>query len=435
MAFTFDTRPILDAQYNQPDMNTIINNAFMQESQNDQQRALEGANAVGDAVQAQHIEQKQANEQALLQGIKVGAENAFKGNLSTIGEVKGEGGEELSQEQIASQKQAIAQSVPLAMDMYYKSLLGDYDMSSTDYYQKQYDAIRKAGYSWRIAKEVAGERAQRYQQNRVDQLSRQFVNAGTNGVAMNGLGAQLLNEIAGENPNAVGILAKMYATPMQQWGAAVDLQKQDAIAQRQQALQNQRLQGAMELARYKNALSNAGKQQAIQAKAAIYESMGLDENSALVYAMAGINPMTGQNDSASSRSSRSRSGGDKEVSGGKKTGSLTGLTRTEITKELKALEEAHANDGNRDWESNSEDGMYKTNLLRDQKELRSVNIEDLDLSKESDRYMAGQLLFEELLAKGVSGEEFKQRWLRAAGALGIDDLANDFIGTNGQMDY
>lgn len=305
MAFTFDTRPILDAQYNQPDMNTIINNAFMQESQNDQQRALEGANAVGDAVQAQHIEQKQANEQALLQGIKAGAENAFKGNLSTIGEVKGEGGEELSQEQIASQKQAIAQSVPLAMDMYYKSLLGDYDMSSTDYYQKQYDAIRKAGYSWRIAKEVAGERAQRYQQNRVDQLSRQFVNAGTNGVAMNGLGAQLLNEIAGENPNAVGILAKMYATPMQQWGAAVDLQKQDAIAQRQQALQNQRLQGAMELARYKNALSNAGKQQAIQAKTEIYMGQGLDADTAARYAIAGINPFTGEKDTASGKSSKS----------------------------------------------------------------------------------------------------------------------------------
>lgn len=305
MAFTFDTRPILDAQYNQPDMNTIINNAFMQESQNDQQRALEGANAVGDAVQAQHIEQKQANEQALLQGIKVGAENAFKGNLSTIGEVKGEGGEELSQEQIASQKQAIAQSVPLAMDMYYKSLLGDYDMSSTDYYQKQYDAIRKAGYSWRIAKEVAGERAQRYQQNRVDQLSRQFVNAGTNGVAMNGLGAQLLNEIAGENPNAVGILAKMYATPMQQWGAAVDLQKQDAIAQRQQALQNQRLQGAMELAQYKNALSNAGKQQAIQAKTEIYMGQGLDADTAARYAIAGINPFTGEKDTASGKSSKS----------------------------------------------------------------------------------------------------------------------------------
>lgn len=305
MAFTFDTRPILDAQYNQPDMNTIINNAFMQESQNDQQRALEGANAVGDAVQAQHIEQKQANEQALLQGIKAGAENAFKGNLSTIGEVKGEGGEELSQEQIASQKQAIAQSVPLAMDMYYKSLLGDYDMSSTDYYQKQYDAIRKAGYSWRIAKEVAGERAQRYQQNRVDQLSRQFVNAGTNGVAMNGLGAQLLNEIAGENPNAVGILAKMYATPMQQWGAAVDLQKQDAIAQRQQALQNQRLQGAMELAQYKNALSNAGKQQAIQAKTEIYMGQGLDADTAARYAIAGINPFTGEKDTASGKSSKS----------------------------------------------------------------------------------------------------------------------------------
>lgn len=305
MAFTFDTRPILDAQYNQPDMNTIINNAFMQESQNDQQRALEGANAVGDAVQAQHIEQKQANEQALLQGIKAGAENAFKGNLSTIGEVKGEGGEELSQEQIASQKQAIAQSVPLAMDMYYKSLLGDYDMSSTDYYQKQYDAIRKAGYSWRIAKEVAGERAQRYQQNRVDQLSRQFVNAGTNGVAMNGLGAQLLNEIAGENPNAVGILAKMYATPMQQWGAAVDLQKQDAIAQRQQALQNQRLQGAFELAQYKNALSNAGKQQAIQAKTEIYMGQGLDADTAARYAIAGINPFTGEKDTASGKSSKS----------------------------------------------------------------------------------------------------------------------------------
>jgi hypothetical protein len=319
MMFEEFQRPLVDVATQPPDTNAWINDTLFRESAADQQRALEGANQVGNVAQQAHIAENANNQQQFVQGIAEGMKQAerfappltstepktnndtFAGSLSTVGDNPSEDTSEPvpTSEQIAQQKQAIAQAIPLTQKMYYKNLLGDYDMSSTDYYKQQYDAIRKAGYSWRIAKEVAGERAQLYQQQRLNQLGRQFVNEGTNGLAVNGVGAQLLNEMQAENPQSVGVLAKMFASPMQQWDylGKTDMQNarfqhQDALAQYQaqvrQALQNQRLAQQFELAAYKFQLADAAKQREYAAKAQtlMMDNPNMSQEEALYRAMA-----------------------------------------------------------------------------------------------------------------------------------------------------
>ena len=320
MMFEEFQRPLVDVATQPPDTNSWINDTLFRESAADQQRALEGANQIGDVAQQAHIAENANNQQQFVQGIAAGMKQAerfappltstepktnndtFAGSLSTVGDNPSEDTSEPvpTSEQIAQQKQAIAQAIPLTQEMYYKNLLGDYDMSSTDYYKQQYDAIRKAGYSWRIAKEVAGERAQLYQQQRLNQLGRQFVNEGTNGLAVNGVGAQLLNEMQAENPQSVGVLAKMFASPMQQWDyiGKTDMQNarfqhQDALAQYQaqvrQALQNQRLAQQFELAAYKFQLADAAKQREYVAKAQtlMMDNPNMSQEEAFTRAMAG----------------------------------------------------------------------------------------------------------------------------------------------------
>lgn len=456
MMFEEFQRPLVDVATQPPDTNAWINDTLFRESAADQQRALEGANQVGDVAQQAHIAENANNQQQFVQGVAEGMKQAerfappltsehktnnetFAGSLSTVGENPSEDANEPipTSEQIAQQKQAIAQAIPLTQEMYYKNLLGDYDMSSTDYYKQQYDAIRKAGYSWRIAKEVAGERAQLYQQQRLNQLGRQFVNEGTNGLAVNGVGAQLLNEMQAENPQSVGVLSKMFASPLQQWDylGKTDMQNarfqhQDALAQYQaqvrQALQNQRLAQQFELAAYKFQLADAAKQREYLAKAQtlLLDNPGMSQEEAITRAMAG----------AGGRGSSSGNTGNSTK--GKRVGGRLGMTLKDTESQIDRLEKKHANDENTDWQNVGEDAATWQNLQSDYNDLIQPNSDDYDFSNYNDEIKWANLTLERLMAQGYEGEELKNALLMSiyrGPYQDADAVATDILGKNSDV--
>lgn len=90
--------------------------------------------------------------------------------------------------------------------------------TSAEYFDDQYNALRKAGLTRSEATDEASRRAQRYQNERVRNLTNAFYVYGVNpDGSMNNNGAALLNLIYDEQPASAAMGMQNYATPIQNW--------------------------------------------------------------------------------------------------------------------------------------------------------------------------------------------------------------------------
>lgn len=103
----------------------------------------------------------------------------------------------------------------------------DYDMgvnnamqgkTSAEYFDDQYNALRQAGLTRNEATDEAARRAQRYQNERVRNLTNAFYAYGVDrDGSMNNNGAAILNLIYDEQPASAAMGMQNYATPIQTW--------------------------------------------------------------------------------------------------------------------------------------------------------------------------------------------------------------------------
>lgn len=103
----------------------------------------------------------------------------------------------------------------------------DYDMgvnnamqgkTSAEYFDDQYNALRQAGLTRNEATDEAARRAQRYQNERVRNLTNAFYMYGVDrDGSMNNNGAAILNLIYDEQPASAAMGMQNYATPTQNW--------------------------------------------------------------------------------------------------------------------------------------------------------------------------------------------------------------------------
>lgn len=103
----------------------------------------------------------------------------------------------------------------------------DYDMgvnnamqgkTSAEYFDDQYNALRQAGLTRNEATDEAARRAQRYQNERVRNLTNAFYTYGVDrDGSMNNNGAAILNLIYDEQPASAAMGMQNYATPIQTW--------------------------------------------------------------------------------------------------------------------------------------------------------------------------------------------------------------------------
>lgn len=103
----------------------------------------------------------------------------------------------------------------------------DYDMgvnnamqgkTSAEYFDDQYNALRKAGLTRNEATDEAARRAQRYQNERVRNLTNDLYTYGVDrDGSMNNNGAAILNLIYDEQPASAAMGMQNYATPIQNW--------------------------------------------------------------------------------------------------------------------------------------------------------------------------------------------------------------------------
>lgn len=103
----------------------------------------------------------------------------------------------------------------------------DYDMgvnnamqgkTSAEYFDDQYNALRQAGLTRSEATDEAARRAQRYQNERVRNLTNAYYTYGVDrDGSMNNNGAAILNLIYDEQPASAAMGMQNYATPSQNW--------------------------------------------------------------------------------------------------------------------------------------------------------------------------------------------------------------------------
>ena len=103
----------------------------------------------------------------------------------------------------------------------------DYDMgvnnamqgkTSAEYFDDQYNALRQAGLTRNEATDEAARRAQRYQNERVRNLTNAYYTYGVDrDGSMNNNGAAILNLIYDEQPASAAMGMQNYATPIQSW--------------------------------------------------------------------------------------------------------------------------------------------------------------------------------------------------------------------------
>lgn len=103
----------------------------------------------------------------------------------------------------------------------------DYDMgvnnamqgkTSAEYFDDQYNALRQAGLTRSEATDEAARRAQRYQNERVRNLTNAYYTYGVDrDGSMNNNGAAILNLIYDEQPASAAMGMQNYATPIQIW--------------------------------------------------------------------------------------------------------------------------------------------------------------------------------------------------------------------------
>ena len=92
-------------------------------------------------------------------------------------------------------------------------------MTSNEYFEQEYQALRDAGVSERAAVDEAARRAEQYQSKRVRELTNAYYMYGVNQHTgeMNDNGAAILNLIYDEQPTAAAMGMQNYASPIQRW--------------------------------------------------------------------------------------------------------------------------------------------------------------------------------------------------------------------------
>ena len=90
--------------------------------------------------------------------------------------------------------------------------------TSAEYFDDQYNALRQAGLTRNEATDEAARRAQRYQNERVRNLTNAYYTYGVDrDGSMNNNGAAILNLIYDEQPASAAMGMQNYATPIQNW--------------------------------------------------------------------------------------------------------------------------------------------------------------------------------------------------------------------------
>lgn len=90
--------------------------------------------------------------------------------------------------------------------------------TSAEYFDDQYNALRQAGLTRSEATDEAARRAQRYQNERVRNLTNAYYTYGVDrDGSMNNNGAAILNLIYDEQPASAAMGMQNYATPIQNW--------------------------------------------------------------------------------------------------------------------------------------------------------------------------------------------------------------------------
>lgn len=117
----------------------------------------------------------------------------------------------------------------------------DYDMginqamlgkTSGEYFEDQYQALRKAGLTRSEATDEAARRADRYQNERVRNLTNAYYMYGVDrDGSMNNNGAALLNLIYDEQPQSAAMGMQNFATPIQGWKFDKNMQAADKAYQ------------------------------------------------------------------------------------------------------------------------------------------------------------------------------------------------------------
>ena len=94
---------------------------------------------------------------------------------------------------------------------------GKYYRTADQYYRDQYRKARLMGYSARQAKMFAGEDARRYQADRVGYLDAVYNSHGRDGYLTTPEGAQILAQLAQENPMLANFYGQVYSLPKDEY--------------------------------------------------------------------------------------------------------------------------------------------------------------------------------------------------------------------------
>ena len=91
-----------------------------------------------------------------------------------------------------------------------EALQGQYAQSSDRYFEKEYTRALAKGYSDEDAKDIAGQKARRYQADRVAYLRGAYNSYGHDGRVTNNYGNMFLEMMASENPTLANFYAQVY---------------------------------------------------------------------------------------------------------------------------------------------------------------------------------------------------------------------------------
>ena len=90
-------------------------------------------------------------------------------------------------------------------------------MDSGTFYNKRYNELRSQGLSAAGADQYAAAEASEYQRNRINSLRDEFYSAGITNNAVNQYGAQILDMIRDENPDAMAVGSTFFGLPINEY--------------------------------------------------------------------------------------------------------------------------------------------------------------------------------------------------------------------------
>ena len=122
--------------------------------------------------------------------------------------------------------------------------------TASDVYEEAYKYLKDKGYSDRAANAAATKQADAFHDKRIQNLGAAFTMYGISPDtgAMNDYGAGILSQLYREDPNAVSMLASMYATPIQQWQVSQNMAAARQATADKMALMSKQFEGQKDLA-------------------------------------------------------------------------------------------------------------------------------------------------------------------------------------------